>query len=77
MGCSSFTGCKHIQLDEPLFAREPTKALDYGMDCAVKCFKDVGPDVAKYTHLCRGYPNYLVRIVDFTLPMFFIIQSNG
>ncbi|XP_072018697.1 5-methyltetrahydropteroyltriglutamate--homocysteine methyltransferase-like [Amphiura filiformis] len=52
-------GCKHIQLDEPVFAREPANALAYGMDNVVLCFQNVGPNVARYIHLCRGYPDYM------------------
>ena len=31
-------GCKYIQIDEPLFARKPKEALDYGIDNLAKCF---------------------------------------
>lgn len=52
-------GCKHIQIDEPLFARQPQKALDWGIALLDKCFDGVGEDVCKVVHMCCGYPDYL------------------
>ena len=31
-------GCKYIQVDEPLFARKPQQAIDFGIDNLAKCF---------------------------------------
>ena len=31
-------GCRHIQVDEPVFARKPQQALDYGIDNLERCF---------------------------------------
>ncbi len=52
-------GCKHIQIDEPLFARRVDEALDYGIELMSRCFEGVPPDVSRAMHMCCGYPNYL------------------
>ena len=31
-------GCRYIQVDEPLFARNVDAALDYGVDALERCF---------------------------------------
>ena len=35
----SEAGCVYIQLDEPLIARKPEKALEYGIDHLKMCFE--------------------------------------
>ncbi len=52
-------GCKYIQVDEPLFARKPDAALDYGMEALERCFDGVADDVTRVVHMCCGYPNHL------------------
>ena len=53
-------GCKYIQVDEPLFARKPNKAVEYGVKNLEKCFDDISnPNVEKITHICCGYPDKL------------------
>lgn len=52
-------GCKFIQVDEPIFARKPDEALDYGMDTLARCFEGVPDDVTRVVHMCCGYPNKL------------------
>jgi len=52
-------GCKHIQIDEPLFARKPREALDYGLENIERCWQDVPAGVVKTMHMCCGYPNHL------------------
>jgi 5-methyltetrahydropteroyltriglutamate--homocysteine methyltransferase len=52
-------GCKHIQIDEPLFARKPQDALDYGIALLDKCFEGVDVSCHKSVHICCGYPGYL------------------
>ncbi len=32
-------GCKYIQIDEPLLARDPEAALKYGIQNVEKCFQ--------------------------------------
>ncbi|GJL80672.1 MAG: 5-methyltetrahydropteroyltriglutamate--homocysteine methyltransferase [marine bacterium B5-7] len=52
-------GCKHIQIDEPLFARKPAEALAYGFDNLQRAFKDCPDDVTRTVHMCCGYPDRL------------------
>ena len=52
-------GCKWIQIDEPVFARNPDKALAYGFDNLEKCFAGVPDDVQRVVHMCCGYPMHL------------------
>ena len=52
-------GCSHIQVDEPLFARRPAQALDYGLQNLVRCFDGLPQKVTKITHVCCGYPDRL------------------
>lgn len=53
------TGCKYIQVDEPLFARNVERALDYGVECLDRCFDGVPDDVTRVMHMCCGYPDKL------------------
>ena len=56
-------GCKYIQVDEPLFARKPKEAIEYGIDNLEKCFDGISnEDVEKITHICCGYPDKLDTI---------------
>lgn len=53
-------GCKYIQVDEPLFARKPQDAIDFGINNLAKCFEDIeSKEVEKITHICCGYPDKL------------------
>jgi 5-methyltetrahydropteroyltriglutamate--homocysteine methyltransferase len=52
-------GCRHIQIDEPVFARKPRQALDYGIENLERCWHGVPPGITKVAHICCGYPNYL------------------
>ena len=52
-------GCKHIQVDEPLFARNVEMALDFGVECLERCFDGVPDDVQRIMHMCCGYPGHL------------------
>ncbi len=53
-------GCKYIQVDEPLFARKPESALNFGIDNLEKCFEGITDNsVEKITHICCGYPDKL------------------
>lgn len=52
-------GCKYIQVDEPLFARNVERALDYGVECLDRCFDRVSEDVTRVMHMCCGYPGHL------------------
>ena len=56
-------GCKYIQVDEPLFARKPNNALEFGIKNLEKCFEGITQDnVDKATHICCGYPDKLDAI---------------
>ncbi len=52
-------GCRYIQIDEPLFARKPKEALDYGLEHIERCWQGVPAGVTKVMHMCCGYPNHL------------------
>ncbi len=52
-------GCRHIQVDEPLFVRNIDNALDYGIECLERCFDGVSDTVQRTMHMCCGYPGHL------------------
>jgi 5-methyltetrahydropteroyltriglutamate--homocysteine methyltransferase len=52
-------GCKHIQVDEPLFVRNVEFALDFGVECLERCFDGVADHVQRIMHMCCGYPGHL------------------
>jgi len=53
------SGCEHIQVDEPVFARKSQMALDYGIENLERCFDGVPDHVTRAVHICCGYPNAL------------------
>jgi len=50
-------GCRHIQVDEPVFARRAMDALDYGFENLNACFDGVPDGVTRIVHMCCGYPD--------------------
>jgi len=52
-------GCVHIQIDEPLFARKPQAALDYGFEHLERAFHGCPKQVTRTVHMCCGYPDRL------------------
>ena len=52
-------GCRHIQVDEPLFARLPDQALDFGIETLERCFHGMPAGVTRTMHMCCGYPDKL------------------
>jgi len=52
-------GAVHIQIDEPLFARKPEAALEYGFDNLERAFHGCPPAVKRTVHMCCGYPDRL------------------
>jgi 5-methyltetrahydropteroyltriglutamate--homocysteine methyltransferase len=52
-------GCRHIQVDEPVFARNVDQALAFGVECVERCFHKVPPEVTRVMHICCGYPQQL------------------
>lgn len=54
-------GCRHIQIDEPVFARKPDRALRFGIDHLERCFHGLPEGVTRTVHICCGYPDRLDR----------------
>ena len=52
-------GCRYIQVDEPLFAREVTDALNFGIEGLERCFHGVPKSVKRIVHMCCGYPDHI------------------
>ena len=52
-------GCRYIQVDEPLFARQVQDSLDFGIEGLERCFHGVPDNVTKIVHMCCGYPDHL------------------
>ncbi|MEQ8653018.1 MAG: cobalamin-independent methionine synthase II family protein [Kiloniellales bacterium] len=52
-------GCRHIQVDEPLFARQVADALSFGMEGLERCFHGLPKGVERAVHMCCGYPEHL------------------
>lgn len=52
-------GCRHIQIDEPVMARRPDAAAEYGIDQLARCFDGVPAEVIRAVHCCCGYPRHL------------------
>lgn len=50
-------GCTWIQVDEPVFARDPEKALSFGIDNLEHCFHGVPDHITRVVHICCGYPD--------------------
>lgn len=54
-------GCVHVQIDEPLFARRPQDALDYGFENLERAFHGCPDHVERTVHMCCGYPDRIDR----------------
>ena len=52
-------GCRHVQIDEPLFARRVTDALDFGIEHLERCFHGLPVQVTRVMHMCCGYPDHI------------------
>lgn len=57
-------GCRWIQVDEPVFARQLDRALDFGVEMLERCFHGVPHGAQRAVHICCGYPAGL-DLVDF------------
>ena len=55
----SEAGCQYIQVDEPLFSRNPEDALSFGIENLERCFHGIGKHTTAVMHMCCGYPNFL------------------
>ena len=53
------SGCRYIQIDEPVFARKPRAALEYGFKNLERAFRDCPTEVVRTVHMCCGYPDRL------------------
>jgi len=71
-------GCKYIQIDEPLFARKPIEANDYGIEQLERCFHGIENKIEKIAHICCGYPDRLDAIDYPKAPLrsYFDISKN-
>jgi 5-methyltetrahydropteroyltriglutamate--homocysteine methyltransferase len=52
-------GCRHIQIDEPVFARYPEEALAFGFENLERAFSGCPESVTRTVHMCCGYPGSL------------------
>ncbi len=52
-------GCRYIQIDEPVFARQPGPALAFGFENLEKAFHGCPRQVMRTVHMCCGYPDRL------------------
>lgn len=52
-------GCRHIQIDEPVFARKVEDALAFGFDNLERAFHGCPSQVVRTVHMCCGYPDRL------------------
>lgn len=52
-------GCRYIQIDEPVFARKPEEALEYGFENLERTLHGVPKDINRVVHMCCGYPSSL------------------
>ena len=50
-------GCKYIQIDEPLFARYPENAIEFGVENLERAFHNCPENVTRTVHICCGYPD--------------------
>ena len=57
-------GCRHIQIDEPLFARYPDRALLFGVENLDRAFHNCPQEVVRTAHMCCGYPDK-IDVVDY------------
>ena len=57
-------GCRWVQIDEPVCAREPQRALDFGVEMLDRCFHNAPATTKRAVHICCGYPSSL-DIVDY------------
>ncbi|MBH89058.1 MAG: 5-methyltetrahydropteroyltriglutamate--homocysteine methyltransferase [Magnetovibrio sp.] len=52
-------GCRYIQVDEPVFARRPEEALEYGFENLERTLHGVPKEINRVVHMCCGYPSSL------------------
>lgn len=52
-------GCKHIQLDEPVFVRYVPQVLEFGIENVERAFHGCPAEVTRTLHICCSYPECL------------------
>ena len=52
-------GCQYIQIDEPVFARKPEEALEYGFENLERTLHGIPKAINRVVHMCCGYPSSL------------------
>ena len=52
-------GCSYIQIDEPLFARYPERALEFGVENLERAFQNCPEGITRTAHMCCGYPDVI------------------
>ena len=78
----SEAGCVYIQVDEPLIARHPEKALEFGIDHLKRCFEVKYNTFFKYFCVIFAFmkgsksePHALIKCKHFQ-PRFFVTFST-
>lgn len=61
-------GCRHIQLDEPVFVRYVPDVLAYGVDSLERAFHGCPPEVTRTVHICCSYPECLDSPYSYKAP---------
>ena len=52
-------GCRHIQLDEPVFSRMIAGVMEYGFEALERAFHGCPAPVTRIVHICCSYPDTL------------------
>lgn len=61
-------GCRHIQLDEPVFVRYVPAVLDYGIENVERAFHGCPAEVTRTMHICCSYPDVLDSKTSYKAP---------
>lgn len=61
-------GCKHIQLDEPVFVRYAPQVLEFGIENVERAFDGCGAGVTRTLHICCSYPECLDSDYSYKAP---------
>ena len=52
-------GCRHVQIDEPVFVRQLENAMDFGFENLDRAFHRCPAQVVRTVHMCCSYPDRL------------------
>ena len=52
-------GCRHIQIDEPVFVRQLDNAFEFGFENLDRAFHGCPDEVVRTVHMCCSYPDSL------------------